>query len=192
MFYPPKELCKAEAQWGPFDILSILLCLEKGVWDFKFTGGNSHFWNPEFGPNALQTALQTALHSICQKQINLICTGGGGRGGRGCFVTHELCLQILIYLLILDRFLIPICGRNLSTESLRMGWMGWMDEMGYQKCPSIFSLLCTYIEHLYMTYIDNKKLSTTFLWVSKYDVKLGMGVKIFKITICRRLFYFWV
>jgi len=31
MFYPPKGLCEAEPEWGPFDILSIFLCLEKGV-----------------------------------------------------------------------------------------------------------------------------------------------------------------
>ena len=30
------------------------------------------------------------------------------------------------------------------------------------------------------TYIDNKKLSPTFLWVSKFDVKLGVGVHHFQ------------
>ena len=37
---------------------------------------------------------------------------------------------------------------------------------------------------MYMyTYINSQKLSPTFLWVSKFDVKLGSGGKIFKITI---------
>ena len=30
------------------------------------------------------------------------------------------------------------------------------------------------------TYIDNKKLSPTFLWVSKFDVKLGVGEQNFQ------------
>ena len=32
------------------------------------------------------------------------------------------------------------------------------------------------------TYTYNKKLSPTLLWVSKFDVKLGVCVKIFKFT----------
>ena len=32
------------------------------------------------------------------------------------------------------------------------------------------------------TYIHTKKLSPTFLWVSKFHVKLGVVVKTFKIT----------
>ena len=35
------------------------------------------------------------------------------------------------------------------------------------------------------------KLSPTFLWISKFDAKLGVGVKVFKITMGRCLFYFW-
>ena len=35
---PEGTLRVAEPVWGPFDILSILLCLEKGVGTFKFTG----------------------------------------------------------------------------------------------------------------------------------------------------------
>ena len=38
----------------------------------------------------------------------------------------------------------------------------------------------------------SKKLSPIFIWVSKFDVKLGMGVKIFKVTTGRWLFYFRV
>ena len=47
--------------------------------------------------------------------------------------------------------------------------------LGYKKCPSMFFILSEYIEHVYNTYIDTKKLSPRFLWVSKFDVKLGMG-----------------
>ena len=52
---------------------------------------------------------------------------------------------------------------------------------GYQKCPLIFFILCTCIDKVY-TYLKLKKVYETFLWVSKFDVKLGVGVKIFKFT----------
>ena len=47
MFYPPKGLCEAEPEWGPFDNSFHLLCLEKGVGTFKFSGGERPFWNLE-------------------------------------------------------------------------------------------------------------------------------------------------
>ena len=43
MFYPPKGLCEAEPEWGPFDNSFHLLCLEKGVGTFKFSGGERPF-----------------------------------------------------------------------------------------------------------------------------------------------------
>ena len=43
----PKGTLQSRAQWGPFDILSILLCLEKGVGTFKFSGGERPFLNLE-------------------------------------------------------------------------------------------------------------------------------------------------
>ena len=46
MFYPPKGLCEAEPN-GVHLILSILLCLRKGVWIFRFSGGNPPFQNLE-------------------------------------------------------------------------------------------------------------------------------------------------
>ena len=62
------------------------------------------------------------------------------------------------------------------------GWMGWMDGMGYQKCPSTFFILWVYIDHIYITsYICSQNFSPTSLWVSKFDVKLGVMIKIFKI-----------
>ena len=57
-----------------------------------------------------------------------------------------------------------------------MGWDG-MDGMGrgiksVLQCSSYF--VGIYLRYI-PTYIDNKKLSPTFLWVSKFDVKLGVG-----------------
>ena len=43
----------------------------------------------------------------------------------------------------------------------------------------------------YTYIIYTQKLSTTFFWVSKLDVKLWVEVKNFKITICRQLIFFW-
>jgi len=43
---------------------------------------------------------------------------------------------------------------------------------------SILFILCTYTYHVYIySYICNKKLSPKFLWVSKFNVKLGVIVK---------------
>ena len=42
--YPPKGLCKSRTQWGPFDVLSILLCMKKGAKHFQFTGRYSPLW----------------------------------------------------------------------------------------------------------------------------------------------------
>ena len=59
-----------------------------------------------------------------------------------------------------------------------------------QKCPSIFFILLRPLEHVY-TYLNiYLKIVIKFLWVSKFDVKLGVGVKIFKFTAGRWLFYF--
>ena len=56
---------------------------------------------------------------------------------------------------------------------------GWT---GYQKCPLIFFIFCGYIDKVYIYLYTKKKLSPTFLWVSKFDVKLGVVIKNFKIT----------
>ena len=56
---------------------------------------------------------------------------------------------------------------------------GWTGRTGYQNCPLNFFILCVYIDKVY-TYLYTKyKLSPTFLCVSKFDVKLGVGVKFF-------------
>ena len=63
-----------------------------------------------------------------------------------------------------------------------MGWMGWMDGRNIKSVLQYSSYFVgIYIRYI-PTYIDNKKLSPTFLWVSKFDVKLGVGVKSFKFT----------
>ena len=49
-----------------------------------------------------------------------------------------------------------------------------------------------YIDECIFTYIGNKKLPPTFLWVLKFDVKLGVWLKIFKFTAGRWLFFFEV
>ena len=56
-----------------------------------------------------------------------------------------------------------------------------MGRDGDQKCPLIFS----YFVSIIPTYIDTKKLPPTFKWVSKFDVKFGVGVKIFTFTAAR-------
>ena len=57
-------------------------------------------------------------------------------------------------------------------------------ETGYQNFPSIFFILCGYIKYVYIyLYIYTKKLSPIFLWVSKFDVDLGIGEHIFQITL---------
>ena len=60
---------------------------------------------------------------------------------------------------------------NQAHESRAYGWDGWT---GYQKCPSIFIILCMEIDPVYM-YLYSQKLSPTFLWVPKFDVKLWVG-----------------
>ena len=72
------------------------------------------------------------------------------------------------------------------------GWTGWTGGTGYQKCPLNFFILCGYIDFVYFYFYTKWKLSPTFLWVSKFHVKLGVVVKNFKITAGRWFFFFWV
>ena len=62
------------------------------------------------------------------------------------------------------------------------GGTGWTDGTGYQKCLLIFFIFCGYIDKVYIYLYTKKKLSPTFLWVSKFDVKLGVVIKNFKFT----------
>ena len=70
-------------------------------------------------------------------------------------------------------------------------WVGLVGRVdGPEKCPLNFFILCGYLEHVYIYLYTKWKLSPTFLWVSKFDVKLGVWVKNFKIRAGRRLFLF--
>ena len=53
---------------------------------------------------------------------------------------------------------------------------------GDEKCPLIIFKFCGYIDKIYIYLYTKKKLSPTFLWVSKFDVKLGVVIKNFKFT----------
>ena len=48
---------------------------------------------------------------------------------------------------------------SILTPNFLMGWGGWMDGTRYQKCPSIFFILCGYIDHaslyLYIYIVNN-------------------------------------
>ena len=59
------------------------------------------------------------------------------------------------------------------------GLDGWD---GDQKCPLIFFIFCGYIDTIYFYLYTKRKLSPTFLWVSKFDVKLGVVIQNFKFT----------
>ena len=59
-----------------------------------------------------------------------------------------------------------------------MGWDGWGIKSVLQFSSYFVGIYIRYIP----TYTCNKKLPPTFLWVSKFDVKLGVGVKNFKFT----------
>ena len=71
---------------------------------------------------------------------------------------------------------------------------GYMDGMGWDGSSKLsFNFLYTlwvYSSCIICTFIYNQKLSPTFIWISKFDVKLGSGGMIFKITIYRCALYF--
>ena len=61
------------------------------------------------------------------------------------------------------------------------GWVsGWVDWTEYQMGPWIFFILCVYIHTVYTYLFFNQKLSPTFIWVSKFDVKLRSWDFMFK------------
>ena len=70
------------------------------------------------------------------------------------------------------------------TKVFTKNLMGWMDGMG-RNIKGVLQF-CSYFEGTQImytcTYMYPQKLSPTFLWVSKFDVKLGVVVKNFKIT----------
>ena len=63
-----------------------------------------------------------------------------------------------------------------------MGWdgMGWMDGISKVSFKFLYTLW-VYSACIYLLIYIYSKIVTKFLWVSKFHVKLGAGVKIFKI-----------
>ena len=105
-------------------------------------------------------------------------------------------------LVILSHF--NYCGRSFDqapTLSLRgpaqfthearsAEFTGRVDGRGIKSVLQ-FSLYFVGIQIMYMyTCIYSRKLSPTFLWLSKFDVKLGVVVKNFNITISKPLSFF--
>ena len=52
------------------------------------------------------------------------------------------------------------------------GWDGWMewDGMGHQKCPSMFFILCEYIEHVYIYLYIYSKIAANILMTFKIRI----------------------
>ena len=63
-------------------------------------------------------------------------------------------------------------AQSMSLMGL-VGWDGWA-WTGYLNCPSIFCILRVYsIDNVLHLLAYSLKKIPTFLWVSKFDVKLG-------------------
>ena len=86
---------------------------------------------------------------------------GNGSGGFQIYWGEFAIFEILNMFFFLFFFFIYIFDG--------MGWDGG------QKCPLIFFTLCWCIRYI-STYARNK-IVPTFLWVSKFDAKLGCGRK---------------
>ena len=74
MVYPPKGLYESRTLWGPFDVFPFYCGLEKGVWHFQITGGNSPFWHFEnvlIPPRNSSKAEPNGVHSIWRVSILL-------------------------------------------------------------------------------------------------------------------------
>ena len=54
-----------------------------------------------------------------------------------------------------------------------------------EKCPSMFFILCGHLAHVYIYLNICSNIFTNILMGFNFDLKLGVGVKIFKITIGR-------
>ena len=78
-------------------------------------------------------------------------------------------------------------AKRASCEDWRMD--GWTVIKSVLRFSSFWCML----KIIYIcTYIRTQKLSPRFLWVSKFDVKLRVIDKNFKITAGRWIFFFWV
>ena len=143
MFYPPKGLCEAEPEWGPFENSFHLLCLEKGVGTFKFSGGERPFWNlenalsPEGTPKGEPKVVQLFLLMF--------------------YFSILLCLEKGVWHFQFTGGNSPFW--NLENVLLSDG-LGWIE---YQKSPSLFFILCRYIEHIYIYLCIYSKTVTNIL-----------------------------
>ena len=110
---------------------------------------------------------------------------------------HRVSLKIILALtnLTSNRYDLPSGSRadlQRGPKGQVYGWDGMNGWALYQKFPSILFILRRYIDHVYIyTYIYNQNWSPRFLWVLKFDVKLGVVVKNFKIRAGRWLFFFF-
>ena len=61
-----------------------------------------------------------------------------------------------------------------EAEGQVYGWDG-MDGMEYQKCSSMFFMLCGYIEHVYIHLYIYSKIAANIIMGFKFDVKDAVG-----------------
>ena len=69
---------------------------------------------------------------------------------------------------------------NEARQRRASGWVG-VGWTGYQKCPSIFLILCSYMDHVHVyAYTFSKVVRTYFLLVQNFGQVGGLGAKIQK------------
>ena len=86
-----------------------------------------------------------------------------------------------------------VIRQNFRPKTFIVRMDEWMDGWTVIKSVLQFSLFWCMLKIMYLcTYIWTQKLSPRFLWVSKFDVKLRVIDKNFKITVGRWIFFFWV
>ena len=85
-------------------------------------------------------------------------------------------------------------GRSTQRGPKGRVWWGWTGGTGgrSRKVSSKFLHNLWVYRYKYFYLYTKLKLSPTFLWVSKFHVKLGVVVKNLKITAGRWFFFFWV
>ena len=152
MFYPPEGVCERSSRGVQLFLTYVLFPLVKGVWGFKNTICNPPFWKLEnvLSPGgSLRTQLQRGpiVFNLCFISPSEGCLGFQNSYGESAFLKTWKRTLYLQFPFRIQRLSIYTTRRK--APSLRMGWMGWM---GYQKCPSIFFILCGYIHKVY-TYL---------------------------------------
>ena len=174
MFYPPKGLCEAEAEWGPFDSFH-LLWLERRVCHFQVTAEIRRFqilkmfylmwWDGWDGTKYRKCPLIFILFTylehvywvlkfdaklrVVDKNSKLLQVGDFSLFGcKNSLFRHIHCL-ILKIMLALKHLQCPLGVHDRFNWPGSEGWVyALMDGREYQ-CPLIF-LLCVYIYDVYM------------------------------------------